>query len=296
MKTHSLFFTFSFLGAMLLSVALPAQDYNPADSTGLPGDHFSLEGALDLFKKSQSLEEFEKLLNTEDNHVNNLDLNEDGKIDYIRVVDRIDGTAHSIVLQVPVSQKESQDVAAIEIEKNGAESAVLQIVGDESLYGKQVTAEPSDESDDPGVKRGGRGGPAWEMPPMGIIVNVWFWSPIRFIYRPAYVPYVSPWYWGYYPGFWHPWRPYPWGWFHARVRPYWAHYRVVNTCRVTHAHAIYVPHRTTSTIVTSRSYRRVETAPARRGRVQPEGHRNAGRVAKPERAGRAGRGARRGRH
>ena len=34
-----------------------------------------------MFKQAKSLEEFEKLLNQENNRVNNLDLNEDGKID-----------------------------------------------------------------------------------------------------------------------------------------------------------------------------------------------------------------------
>ena len=47
------------------------------DSTGLPGDHFSLEGALSLLKKSASLEDFEKKLNQEGGSVNNLDLNKD---------------------------------------------------------------------------------------------------------------------------------------------------------------------------------------------------------------------------
>ena len=37
------------------------------DSTGLPGDHFSLDGALELFKNAESPEAFEKALNTENN-------------------------------------------------------------------------------------------------------------------------------------------------------------------------------------------------------------------------------------
>ncbi len=77
----------------------------------LPGDQFSLRGALDLLKQSNSPEEFEKLLNSEKNDVNNLDLNQDGEVDYVRVIDRKDGDAHAIVLQVPVSTSENQDVA-----------------------------------------------------------------------------------------------------------------------------------------------------------------------------------------
>ena len=37
-----------------------AHGQNAADSTGLPGDNFSLEAALEAFKKSESPEAFEK--------------------------------------------------------------------------------------------------------------------------------------------------------------------------------------------------------------------------------------------
>ena len=58
------------------------------DSTGLEGDNLDLNGVLELFKESKDVEDFEKKLNTESNGVNNLDLNEDGEVDYIRVVDQ----------------------------------------------------------------------------------------------------------------------------------------------------------------------------------------------------------------
>ena len=126
--------------ALSFAPALNAQEVE-ADSTGLPGDHFSLEGALELFKKAESPEAFEKLLNDADNYVNNLDLNEDGEVDYIRVEDRMEGDVHAIVLQVPVSESESQDVAVIEIEKTGAEEAILQILGDEDVFGETRIVE-----------------------------------------------------------------------------------------------------------------------------------------------------------
>ena len=78
------------------------------EPTGLPGDQFSLEGALEMFKKASSPEDFEKMLNQDDNHVNNLDLNDDGEVDYIRVIDNMDGDAHALVLQVVVSATENQ--------------------------------------------------------------------------------------------------------------------------------------------------------------------------------------------
>ena len=55
-------FTFAILFGLLLSASVSAQEVDRADSTGLDGDHFSLEGALELFKDSKSLEDFEKQL------------------------------------------------------------------------------------------------------------------------------------------------------------------------------------------------------------------------------------------
>lgn len=234
---------------LLLSLQATAQNTNAADSTGLPGDNFSLEGALDLFKKAESPENFEKLLNSPGNDVNNLDLNEDGEIDYIRVVDRMDGDAHAIVLQVPVNENESQDIAVIEIEKTGAEEAVLQIIGDEDLYGPEVIAEPFEEEN----AKQGRNGPAPTFGPVRIVVNVWGWPSVRYMYRPGYVVYVSPWRWRAYPTWWRPWRPHPWRAFHVRVRPYRAHYHVVHVHRVPRAHRVYTPHRVHSTTVHSRT-------------------------------------------
>ena len=107
--------------ALILFFSIPklkAQDAEE-DSTGLPGDNFSLQGALEMFKKASSPEEFEKLINTKDNNVNNLDLNEDGDIDYIRVVGKMEKDVHAFVLQVPVSETENQDIAVIELEKTG---------------------------------------------------------------------------------------------------------------------------------------------------------------------------------
>jgi hypothetical protein len=240
---------FTTLFAALLTVSLPAQDVDPADSTGLPGDHFDLKGALELFKKAESPEEFEKLLNQEDNGVNNLDLNSDDRTDYIRVIDRMDGDVHAIVLQAPIDASEQQDVAVIEIEKTGAESAMLQIVGDEDLYGEPVIAEPTEEE----TRKGGRGGPSVHLAPDMIVVNVWGWPTVRFVYRPAYVAYVSPWRFGLYPTWYRPFRPHPWRVFYARPRPYRAHYHVVGTHRVVRAHHVYTPHRTHSKVVHTRT-------------------------------------------
>ena len=241
--------------AILLGCLLPffsfSQDNVTADSTGLPGDHFSLEGALDLFKNAESPEAFEKALNTESNFVNNLDLNEDGDIDYIRVIDHVEGDAHAIVLQVPVNEDEAQDVAVIEIEKQGPEYAILQIIGDEDLYGPEHIVEPYEEE----VKSGGKGGPSADMELTRLVVNVYLWPSVRYIYRPNYVVWVSPFRWRNYPRWWSPWRPHPWRYVHTRRVHYRPYCHRVTTHRVVTAHKVYQPRRTSSKVVRTKTTR-----------------------------------------
>ncbi|MBP8822433.1 MAG: hypothetical protein KBH07_02165 [Flavobacteriales bacterium] len=220
------------------SIGLNAQDA-ATDSTGLPGDDFSLAGALDLFKQAKDLEGFERALNADGSQVNNLDLDGDGEVDYIRVVDHRDGDAHAIVLQVAVSKDESQDVAVIELEKKAKDDAVLQIRGAGDLYGPDVIVEPYGEED--AGMRPSKGPFLPELVRVHVWVNVWGWPCVNWMYGPRYVVWSSPWYWGYYPPWWRPWRPHPyrvfWGW----QRPRHVVYRPVHVCRVTRAHTVYVP-------------------------------------------------------
>lgn len=233
------------------TASLYAQDEVTETETGFPGDHFSLEGALELFKKATSPEDFEKLLNTESNNVNNLDLNEDGEIDYIRVIDNMDGDVHALVLQVSVSESESQDVAVIEIEKQGEAQAILQIIGDEDVYGEQTIVEPFEEEVSSDKK--GRGPSVEDVEMYRVVVNVWGWPSVRFVYAPGYRVWVSPWRWASYPGWWRPWRPRPFSAFYIGVRPYRTHYHVVTTHRVVRAHKVYTPRRTHSNVVRTRT-------------------------------------------
>lgn len=220
------------------------------DSTGLPGDNFSLQGALEMFKKATSLEEFEKLINTKDNNVNNLDLNEDSDVDYVRVVDNMNEDAHAFVLQVPISETENQDIAVIELEKTGEENAVLQIVGDEDIYGEQTIVEPTEEETE--EKSEGADSEYIVSKKAAVVVNVWVWPSVRFVYAPGYRLWISPWRWKVYPGWWRPWRPLTWRVFHPLRWRYHHNYAVVHTHRVIHAHKIYTPVRKTSISVTKR--------------------------------------------
>ena len=245
MKTH---FILWLLVGFCFSIA-SAQDQTGVDSTGLPGDNFSLQGALQLFRQAASPEAFEKALNDESNHVNNLDLNEDGDIDYIRVEDRSKNELHVLVLQAVVGDNDAQDIATIEIEKTGNEEAMLQIIGDEDIYGEEVIIEPTEDNDE---KMEGRGPSYKPDVHMAIVVNVWAWPSVRFVYAPVYRPWVSPFRWRVYPAGWRPWRPLGWRIFHPFHVGFHRHYSVVHVHRTIHARAIYKPHRTSSVTVRTR--------------------------------------------
>jgi hypothetical protein len=238
MTAHLQFRAIGMILILALQINLFAQTEEP---TGLLGDNFSLESALEEFKKAKSLEDFEKALNDEDKHVHNLDLNRDKEIDYLRVNDHMDNDVHAIVISAAVGKDESQDIAVIEIEKDGDKSATLQIVGDVDLYGEDMIVEPFE------VKGDSKGrGPEVSMEYTNIVVNVWGWPSVSYVYGSSYVAYHSPFYWSSYPRRWKPWKPLGWTvWRPFRVR-YTPRYRVTPVRRVTHAHVVYRPHRTAS--------------------------------------------------
>jgi hypothetical protein len=213
----------------------------------VPGDHFSLEGALELFKKSASPEEFEKHLNTSDNRVNNLDLNGDGQTDYIKVIDRNEGSVHAFILQAIVSETEAQDVAVIELEKLSNGKAVLQIVGDSDIYGIETIIEPTEEV------RVNAGATTSRN-----VVNVWAWPSVQYVYSPHYVVWVSPWRWTYHPFWWNPWRPVGYYAYYSYWQPYRPYYSICHTRRVVYAQRIYRPYRTTSVVVINRHRNQID--------------------------------------
>ena len=62
----------------------------PDQQLNMPGDNLNLYAVMKLFQESPTLEEFEKKLNDQSLKVNNLDLDGDNNIDYIKVVDNVD--------------------------------------------------------------------------------------------------------------------------------------------------------------------------------------------------------------
>ncbi|MFT5780226.1 MAG: hypothetical protein ACI837_003187 [Crocinitomicaceae bacterium] len=210
-------------GLILTMMSLLTFSYaQDSDSTGLEGDNLDLNGVLELFEESEDIEDFERKLNTESNGVNNLDLDGDGEVDYIRVVDHADSSSHSFALQVPLSEDESQDVAVIEMDAVDDETVNLQVIGDAELYGEDYMLEPMDEKNP------------------SVVVNVNAWRPVRHIYGPRYVVYASPYRYRHHPRWFKPWKRVAWRVYHPRVmryhRPY---YRRTTVRRCHRAHGYY---------------------------------------------------------
>jgi hypothetical protein len=242
MKTNRMFLLL-FLMAGIISVNAQTTTLE----SEVPGDNFSLEGALELFKKSASPEEFERKLNASDSRVNNLDLNNDGDIDYIRVIDRNEGNVHAFILQAVLSNTESQDVAVIELEKLEDGRAVLQIVGDADVYGIETIIEPTEEVR---VNAGAMTSRA--------VVNVWTWPSVQYVYSPYYSVWVSPWSWAYHPFWWRPWRPVAFYIYHPWWTPYRPYYSYCYSHRVFYGPGFYSPYRRTSVIVYNNYGRQID--------------------------------------
>jgi hypothetical protein len=220
--------------AALVSIGTTVMAQNYSDEyLGLPGDNLNLYAVTKLFQESQTLEGFERNLNDENTRINNLDLNGDNIIDYITVTDYVDGNVHNIVLRVALSRNETQDVAVFTVQRLRDGSAQIQLVGDEALYGKNYIVEPiyddnSGETPNPGYTRRNV-----SRDNVSVVRTNYYevaaWPLIRFLYMPNYVVWHSSWYWGYYPPYWNPWRPFSWHYYygyHYNYFPeYYGHYR-----------------------------------------------------------------------
>jgi hypothetical protein len=200
-----LVFSFVILATCLLSLPLFSQIQSEPTALGLPGDNLNLYAVLDIFQKSKTLEEFERVLNSRDSNINNLDLNNDNIIDYIEVVSYKEGNSYSIVLRVAINRYEYQDVAVIGVNKNSYGRIIVQIIGDEELYGENYIVEPYySETRNPGYAGN-----------ENVIINNYdngilyadYWPIIIRIYSPTFRLYISPWHWGFYPSYWSPWTP-----------------------------------------------------------------------------------------
>jgi hypothetical protein len=184
-----------------VSQSVNAQSSVDTTSLGMAGDNLDLVAVLELFQKSKTIEDFEKSLNDTKKGINNLDLDLDKNIDFIKVITKKDGDAYTFILQVPVSKTENQDVAVILVDKDKNKKVTLQIVGDEDLYGKDYIIEPAPATTAVTANPAYTGkDPAATTTASHTTTVVVESAPIvQYVYSPVYVPYVPPYYYGFYP-------------------------------------------------------------------------------------------------
>ena len=140
-------------------------------------NNLDLKAVATAFGESKNLEEFEQKLNDYDSGISNLDLNNDGQVDYLRVVEETEKNVHVVLIQAVLEKDVYQDVASIVVEKEYSNNnTTVQVIGDPYLYGTNYIIEPA------------------------------------YIYTPAiyscfwganYYSWHSPYYWGYYPTYYH---------------------------------------------------------------------------------------------
>jgi hypothetical protein len=198
-----------FLPLFVLSVSLlsfPAfsqtgpQTENDTALLGLPGDNLDLYAVLNIFQQSKTIEDFEKTLNLKETGINNLDLDLNDTVDFIKVVTKQDGTDFTFILQVDVSPKEVQDVAVILVSKDKDGKVSMQIVGDRDLYGKDYVIEPKPAAPAVTANPAYTGpDPVVSAPATSTVVVVESAPIVQYVYSPVYVPYYPPYYYRYYP-------------------------------------------------------------------------------------------------
>lgn len=137
--------------------------------------NLDLAAVSDIFAEAASIAEFEKALNNKS--VSNLDLNNDGEIDYLRCIESKNNNTYYIIVQAVLAEDIYQDVATIKAEKDYSGNITTQIIGDSYIYGQHY-----------------------------IIIPTYKYQPVIYSYmwRPNYVCYHSPYYWNHYPHYYQP--------------------------------------------------------------------------------------------
>ncbi|MDO5509242.1 MAG: hypothetical protein Q4F57_00965 [Weeksellaceae bacterium] len=146
-------------------------------------DNLDLRAVASVFAESRNLEQFEQKLNDPELMISNLDLNNDGYVDYLRVVEMKENRNHLVVIQAILGQDVYQDVATIDVQRQASNRATqVHIIGDPFLYGNNYIYQP-----------------------------VFAYTPLIYDYfwMPSHMVYVSPWRWNRFPRFYTPWRMYP---------------------------------------------------------------------------------------
>jgi hypothetical protein len=128
---------------MLSVTSLFAQDKTTVTATNADiSDNLDLRAIASIFGDASDLEDFENRINDPKAQISNLDLNNDNYVDYLRVIESVEGNVHLVVVQAVLDKDVYQDVATIEIEKDRNNNVQVQVVGDVYMYGDNYIYEP----------------------------------------------------------------------------------------------------------------------------------------------------------
>lgn len=161
-----------------------------------------LNAVAAAFAESNSVREFEQILNSSRYMINNLDLNRDGWIDYIRVIETSRGYYHTLLLQACVGPGMFQDIATLVAERR-PDVLYVEVIGDPYLYGYNYIVRPVF------VRR----------PPMWNVYG-----------HTTYAVWSSPYYYGYYPSYYTQPKPVVINHYQAYVTTYMSNHHYCHHC------------------------------------------------------------------
>ena len=167
-----------------------------------PCFYLDLNAVAAAFAESRSVREFEQLLNSSRYMINNLDLNHDGWVDYLRVIETHRGYYHTLLIQACLAPSVYQDVATLIAERR-ADALYVEVVGDRYLYGYNYIVRPVF------VKR----------PPMWDVYG-----------HPSYSPWSSPYHYGYLPSYYTKPQPIYLNHYQAYVTTYMSNHHYCHHC------------------------------------------------------------------
>ena len=101
-----------------------------------------LHAVAAAYSEARSTREFEQLLNSSKYMINNLDLNRDGYVDYLRVIETRKGHYYAYLIQACLAPTVFQDVATLVAERR-ASTLYVEVVGDSYLYGYNYVVRPT---------------------------------------------------------------------------------------------------------------------------------------------------------
>lgn len=154
------------------------------------GDNLDLQALGELVKGSANASDLEQALNKEGS-INNLDLDGDGKVDYINVTEYpVDDNTKGFSFTVDLGPKGKQEIATVEIQKSTNNTASMNISGNQTVYGNNAAYSSNYTFAD-------------------MMIMSWLWSPHSYYY--------SPYRYGYYPTYYHNYGCSPYGSYHSRM-------------------------------------------------------------------------------